>query len=140
MKAIILSFLLCTPIFVFGSDAKAIPLTSATAGDIKQMWETVPMASDPTKKVSSAPAVAAAHRVFMAIPLTGMSREDVISLLGDPVTSSDSNFNVPFYRPPKKGMVYRFDTGTGGWQFDLILDKKNHVTNVITRGIGEFRD
>ena len=59
-----------------------------------------------------------------------MTREEVISVLGDPRTSNDSIYNFPFWPAPKGAMVYRFDTGAYGWQFDLLFDEQGKVNEV----------
>jgi hypothetical protein len=75
-------------------------------------------------------AVKAASRVFDTVNLVGLTREEVIARIGDPTTSSDSIYNFPFYPGPPGGMVYRFDTGSHGWQFNLDLDEKGKVSKV----------
>jgi hypothetical protein len=61
--------------------------------------------------------------------------QEVLALLGDPQKSSDSIYNFPFYPTPKDRLVYRFDTGYGGWQFDFSFDRHNRVTKLTPRGI-----
>ena len=109
--------------------------------DVELMWETMPVqgitGSDaPNQKSSTPRAVAAAQRVFTAMPLAGLTRAEVVAKLGDPRTSSDSIYNFPFYPPQAGGsMVYRFDTGAGGWQFELVFDSAGKVSRVISTGI-----
>ena len=77
----------------------------------------------------------AAGRVFSTASLVGMHRQKLIETLGDPATSSDSIYNFPFYPPTPGSLVYRFDTGSGGWQFDVVLDDNEIVTKIVPRGI-----
>jgi hypothetical protein len=108
--------------------------------DVKLMWETSHIhgntgSNAPNQQGSSERAVKAAGRVFSTLPLVGMTRQQVLETLGDPKTSSDSIYNFPFYPPTPGALVYRFDTGSGGWQFDLVLNDHDVVTKVVTRGI-----
>ncbi|PHS00487.1 MAG: hypothetical protein COA78_23845 [Blastopirellula sp.] len=64
-------------------------------------------------------AINAASRVFNTVDLVGKSTKEVIKLLGDPVASNNSIYNFPFWPPPEHGLVYRFDTGAYGWQFNV---------------------
>ena len=108
--------------------------------DVKLMWETEPVKGNtgskrPNQRASTERAVAAARRVFSSTPLTGMTRAQVIQTLGDPLTSSESIYNFPFYPPEPGALVYRFDTGAGGWQIELVLDERDTVSKVVSRGI-----
>ncbi len=89
----------------------------------------------PKDKASSGRAIEAAHRVFTAVQFVGLTRQELIQLLGDPQKSSDSIYNFPFYPTSKDKLVYRFDTGSGGWQFDFSFDRDDHVTKVTPHGI-----
>ncbi|MBK1884843.1 hypothetical protein JIN85_20705 [Luteolibacter pohnpeiensis] len=114
----------------------AVPkLTEAQRADIKLMWETVQMQGGSKRKASSDRAQEAAHRVFSSISLTGLTRVQVISLLGDPEKASDSLYNFPFYPAPKGELVYRFDTGSYGWQFNISFDQRGRVIKVKSLGI-----
>ncbi len=96
--------------------------------DIALMWETYSMGAtgDPTHgknpRASTDRAINAASRVFNAVSLTGKSSGEVVELLGDPRTSSDSIYNFPFWPPPEMGHVYRFDSGSYGWQFNVVIE------------------
>jgi hypothetical protein len=106
------------------------------ATDLKGMWRTRRLRSqhDPSHgespRASTPAAIKAASRVFNTVQLIGLTREEVVSTLGDPKTSSDSIYNFPFYPGPPGGMVYRFDTGSYGWQFNLHPDDKEKVSKV----------
>jgi len=107
------------------------------AADLKLMWETQPLkgAPDPSHgpnpRASTDRAINAASRVFNTVELLGKTAEDVVALLGDPKVLSDSIYNFPFWPPPKgKSLVYRFDSGAYGWQFNLVLDEDGRVREV----------
>ena len=85
------------------------------------MWETQPLKGDagPNPKGSADTAINAASRVFNTVELVGKTREEVVALLGDPKASNDSVYNFPFWPAPSGSLVYRFDTGAYGWQFNV---------------------
>ncbi len=109
--------------------------------DIELMWETRTLESsgDPTHgpdpRASTDRAINAASRVFNTANLLGKTPDAVIELLGPPGTSSDSTYNFPFFPPQKRSMVYRFDSGMYGWQFDLPLNDDGTVSAVERRWI-----
>jgi hypothetical protein len=106
------------------------------ARDFRLMWETTRLRGqhDPSHGVnpraSSSRAINAASRVFNSINLVGLSREEVIEQIGDPKTSNESIYNFPFWPAQGGRMVYRFDTGSYGWQFNLIFDDEGKVKKV----------
>ncbi|MBN9517836.1 hypothetical protein J0H58_04830 [bacterium] len=93
--------------------------------DIKLMWETEPLTGNagphagPNPRSSTDRAIHAASRVFATTGLAGKTRAEVIALLGDPRVSNDSIYNFPFHDAPWGALVYRFDTGSYGWQFNV---------------------
>jgi hypothetical protein len=109
--------------------------------DIKQMWETPPLSGDagpqagPHPRGSTDRAINAASRVFNTAPLVGLTREQVVALLGDPRKSNDSLYNFPFWPAPAGAMVYRFDCGAYGWQFNLPIGIDGKVSAVDRRWI-----
>jgi hypothetical protein len=111
------------------------PSTDLTA-DLKLMWQTEPLRGTPdpshgkNPRASTDAATKAASRVFNTVNLVGLTREEVVAKLGDPKTSSDSIYNFPFHPSPKGVMVYRFDTGSYGWQFNLHFDATGKVSKV----------
>lgn len=122
----------------FDADSKS----SHLADDIKLMWETqsmdkVPNSPSITKRYASTEnAINAASRVFNTVELIGKSQTQVIELLGDPATSSNSIYNgAPFWGVPENAMFYRFDNGCLGWQFNVILDQDQHVVEVVRKWI-----
>lgn len=104
--------------------------------DLELMWGTQPLSGtpDPSRgpdpRASTDEAIEAGSRVFNTVELVGKSRGEVIGLLGDPRASNDSIYNFPFWPAPDGAMVYRFDTGAYGWQFNLLLDSNGVVEEV----------
>lgn len=115
--------------------------SSDLAADREQMWETRPLggAPDPTHgpnpRSSTDRAINAASRVFNTVELVGKTREEVIELLGNPRSSSDSTYNFPFWPAPKGSLVYRFDSGSYGWQFSVAFGEDGKVREVERRWI-----
>lgn len=97
--------------------------------DIKKMWATKRLGKLETF-ASTDSAIAAADRVFNTAILVGKTREDIIDLLGDPRTSNNSQYNFSFWPAPKTALVYRFDCGSYGWQFNIIFDRQAKVKKV----------
>jgi hypothetical protein len=104
--------------------------------DLERMWRTRRLRGqhDPSHgkgpRASTPAAINAASRVFNTVNLVGLTDEEVVARIGHPRNSSDSIYNFPFYPGPPGGMVYRFDTGSYGWQFNLHLDEKGKVSKV----------
>jgi hypothetical protein len=126
-----------------GSPAEAHPFkydrgqkSSELSADIGRMWETKPLGGrpDPTHgpypRSSTDRAINAASRVFNAAELKGKSSDDVVALLGDPKSSSDSIYNFPFWPAPEGALVYRFDSGSYGWQFNVAFGDDGRVREV----------
>jgi hypothetical protein len=44
-------------------------------------------------------------------------------------------YNFPFYPAPNGCLVYRFDTGAGGWQFNVVFNRDGRVNEVRRYGI-----
>lgn len=109
--------------------------------DLKLMWETrwLGWTGDPThgpnSRASTDRAINAGSRVFNTVELVGMTREEVTALLGDPKHSSTSIYNFPFWPAPEGSLVYRFDSGAYGWQFNLLFDAEGRVAEVQRRWI-----
>lgn len=110
--------------------------SSDVAGDIRLMWETKRLGGshDPTHgpnpRSSTDRAINAASRVFNTVELSGKTRAEVLWLLGDPESSSDSIYNFPFWPAPNGTLVYRFDSGAYGWQFNILLGEEGKVIKV----------
>ena len=73
--------------------------------------------SDQNIKSSSAQATQAAHRLFSRVSFLFMSRDEVLEILGDPATISD--YGIKAKAEKDSDLVYRFDSGFGGWQFTI---------------------
>ena len=101
--------------------------------DIKAMWATTRLHDEAF--ASTGTAIAAADRVFNTVSLVGKTREEVVALLGDPHTSNNSQYNFPFWPAPKGAMVYRFDCGAYGWQFNILFDRHAKVKSVERKWI-----
>lgn len=110
--------------------------SSSVGRDIRLMWETRKLGGTPdathgpNPRSSTDRAINAASRVFNTVELIGKSREKVIGLLGDPNSSSDSIYNFPFWPAPDVALVYRFDSGAYGWQFNVLFDDEDKVSEV----------
>jgi hypothetical protein len=110
--------------------------TSDVSGDIRLMWETKRLGGtpDPTHgrnpRSSTDRAINAASRVFNTVELVGKTREEVVGLLGDPKLSSDSIYNFPFWPAAPGSLVYRFDSGAYGWQFNVVFGEDSRVREV----------
>jgi len=105
--------------------------------DIALMWQTAPMRTQPESEASTLDAILAASRVFNTVTLTGKTGAEVKALLGSPLHSSESIYRAsPFWPLEARGMVYRFDCGTCGWQFDVHCEGDDRpVTDVVRRWI-----
>jgi hypothetical protein len=107
------------------------------SADVRLMWETRPRRGTPDPSYGPNPrsstdrAINAASRVFNTVELVGKTPEEVIALLGDPKTSSDSIYNFPFWPPPEgRSLIYRFDSGSYGWQFNVRFGEDDRVCEV----------
>lgn len=106
------------------------------ASDVELMWETKPLrhSGDPSHgenpHASTDRAINAASRVFNTMQLVGKSAEEVRQLLGDPRASNNSLYNFPFFPPQTRSMIYRFDSGMYGWQFDVVVGEDEVVDSV----------
>src|SRR5262249_54404890 len=87
------------------------------AADLRLMWETEPLRVPPDwtvgahQRASTDRAIDAASRVFNTVELVGKTRAEVVALLGDSRTASDSIYNdFPFWPAPRGALVYRFST------------------------------
>jgi len=96
------------------------------------MWETRSIGSG---RASTERAQVAAKRFFDAHDLRGKTREEIIAIVGNPTNANDSVYNVPFYPVEPGTLVYRFDTGSHGWQFNITFGPDGHATCVAHRGI-----
>ena len=110
--------------------------SSDLPADLKLMWETRRLGGtpDPTHgtnpRSSTDRAINAASRVFNTVELAGKTRDEVVAVLGDPKSSNDSIYNFPFWPAPKGSLVYRFDSGAYGWQFNVVFREDDKVREV----------
>ncbi|HVW00249.1 MAG TPA: hypothetical protein VHB77_07915 [Planctomycetaceae bacterium] len=104
--------------------------------DLSLMWETqrLPGTHDASHgshpRSSTDRAINAASRVFNTVTLVGEPREEVLVRIGEPKSQSDSIYNFPFYPQPAGTLVYRFDTGSYGWQFNVVFGEDGKVREV----------
>ena len=77
----------------------------------------------PVINASSGEAHLAAQRIFKNIRFVGVSREQVLAMLGDPKTISD--YGIAADANADSPLIYRFDSGFGG--MDYIVRFKNGV-------------
>jgi len=73
--------------------------------------------SEKTIKASSDKAMQAAHRIFSNVSMLFKTRAEVLAILGDPTSISD--YGVKAKQEKDADLVYRFDSGFGGWQFTI---------------------
>src|SRR5262249_37348007 len=92
--------------------------------DIRTMW------SIDKNGRSTQEAIHAASRVFNTVHLTGMNREDISMLIGDDSFRAKGRYNTAFWPAEGKGLVYRFDCGYYGWQFNLRFDNRGECDGV----------
>ena len=101
--------------------------------DLHAMWETAPL-EGANGNASTARAIAAASRVFHTVELVGRTGAEVKALLGSPTKSNDSVYRgQPFWPLRARGMIYRFDSGTGGWQFNVYCGGDDQVVTEVER-------
>jgi hypothetical protein len=96
--------------------------------DLKLMWQT-----EDRRSINKA--ILTAHRVFGTVQLIGLTRDEVIALLGDPRTTDTPQHNIPWYPAGRRELVYRFDNGFSGSQFNIKFDWKGKVRRVERLGI-----
>jgi hypothetical protein len=104
--------------------------------DRERMWQTVPSIGYPRSnfEVSPVSAINAAGRVFATIELRGKTAAEVANELGERPRPG-YGYDFPFYPTEKGIMVFRFDCGSFGWQFNLVFDAEGRVQSVERHGI-----
>ncbi len=107
--------------------------------DKAKMWKLVEMQTvddtgDVTYFVSPVSAINAAARVMEAEKknLIGLKTEEVLLLLKHDPNHRKGSYNFPFWplNENEKAIVFRFDCGRFGWQFDLLMDENDNVVEV----------
>lgn len=141
MKFPLLSVLFVTSVLILSACERTPPGSSPQA-DTSAYYEgfekdrvsirTTANLTSPPLKASSADAGSAARRLFAKVPFVGMSREQVLSILGDPKTISD--YGITAAETPDSSLSYRFDSGFGGWDYILHF-QAGRVTRLEQQGI-----
>ncbi len=88
------------------------------------MWETA-------NQRSTDNAIYAAKRVFNTVTLVGMKGKDVLALLGSTNKSNDSIYSFPFYPIKARALVYRFDNGAWGVQYNVYVEGDEAVVTEV---------
>jgi hypothetical protein len=96
--------------------------------DIKRMWETA-------EGVSTLESISAARRVFATVDLVGLSRSQIVSIIGDPTSERTNKYYFPFYPSDHNDLVYRFDNGLFGCQYNIVFDWHGRARKVQYRTI-----
>lgn len=115
-----LVLLLCATLPIWGE-----PVYEGYAEDRTALRDTYPLPDK--QKASSDKAVKAAARLFKNTTFVSLTREEVVSILGDPKTISD--YGIAASPGADSPLVYRFDTGWGGHQYTVHF-QGNRVTKV----------
>lgn len=125
MKTAAFSFIF----FAASLAAEPPKLTEAIRADIRLMQERISLPGGTGAVYATDRGVAAARRVFAALPIVGMARQEVVAVLGTPSESV-----TPSGSPAKGRLVYRLDRGYDGVDFILTLDEHSRVTKVTSEG------
>lgn len=114
----------------FDSEARSVDLDA----DLQLMWQTAPMRSDPAKEASTLAAILAASRVFNTVSLVGMTGAQAQARIGSPTRSSRSVYRgQPFWPLRERGMIYRFENGRFGWQFNVYCEGDDQPVTEVER-------
>jgi hypothetical protein len=74
--------------------------------------------TNPPLNASSGEAMQAAHRLFSRLTFVGLTRENVLAILGDPETISDYGVAAS---TPDSSLTYCFDSGLGGTDYVIAF-------------------
>ncbi len=104
------------------------------------MWETVNLG--PREDLgaddliaSTERAVELAKKFFDTRNLVGLTSDQVRQVVGQP-KSWNTSYAFPFYgHDHPSSIVYRFDTGAFGWEFEIVFDNEGKSTNVVHKPI-----
>lgn len=114
----------------FDAEARSVDLDA----DLRLMWQTAPLDSDPASEASTLAAIMAASRVFNTVSLVGKTGAQAKALLGSPTRSSRSVYRgQPFGPLRARGMIYRFDCGRCGWQFNVYCEGDEQLVTEVER-------
>ena len=75
---------------------------------------------EPPRMASTFEAMEAAQRVFQRVDFVGMTKDQVLDLLGDPATISV--YGSPAEPGPNEPLIYLFDVGFGGVRYTLPFE------------------
>jgi len=98
--------------------------SSDLEADVLTMW------SVDKEGRSTQAAILAASRVFNTVKLVGMKRGQIVALVGDHSRRPNGKYNFPFWPASDSDLVYRFDNGAYGWQFNVVLNWRGTCTRV----------
>lgn len=105
-------------------------VSSDLLADVKLMW------SVDEKGRSTQDSIWAASRVFNTVDLVGKDRNQILAVIGSARTRRPNGYyNAPFFPTDKSDMVYRFDNGSYGWQFNVKMNTNGFCTKVERLGI-----
>jgi hypothetical protein len=122
----ILLLLLCVAFSAAGA-----PSYEGYAEDRASLRDTYQLPKPPLR-ASSGKAIEAARRLFKNVSFVGLPRAEALSILGDPRTISD--YGIAASPAPDSSLVYRFDSGFGGYQYTLHFNA-DRVTKVFEEGL-----
>ena len=100
--------------------------------DLRSIRKTVELPSDPPVQASSKEASEAAARVLERLNFVGMSKENVLWILGDPATVSD--YGIKAEAGADKPLIYRISNGLGGIDYYLVF-QNGLVVRVDKQGV-----
>jgi hypothetical protein len=111
-------------------DASEEDVSTDLAADVNAMWAVDGQGRSPPE------AIPVASRVFNTVNLVGLHRDKIAELVGNPRTRRPGGvYNFPFWPSDRGDLVFRFDTGAYGWQFNVKLDAAGVCTAVDRRWI-----
>ena len=111
-----------------GSDQQATSPYPAFAADLRLLRDhNIEAAGDLQIAVSSDEAISAARRIFSKVTFLYKTKKEVLQILGDPKTIS--SYGVSMKESSPDVLIYRFDSGFGGCDYQLKLTN-NIVTSV----------
>lgn len=101
------------------------------AADRDRMWRTVPRLGPVSSafEVSPVSAINAAARVFAAVRLEGKTWDEAAEEIGFRPRPG-YGYDFPFWPVEGRVVVYRFDCGNFGWQFNLVFDAADRIVEV----------
>ena len=126
--AILLLCVFCTLTNIAVGDEKLEASKGETglARDILLLRKTVVLSGKSPTRVSSVEAIEAAMRIFERLNFIGMSRKDVLWVLGDPKTLNDNA--LPLKIEKDSDLIYRFDSGAKTYD-GIFKFKDGNVTS-----------